>query len=206
MRLLRAKRCTRFVTLCALVRRAREQSPTLSKKKMVSNGWQKVRVRQKLSARTEKVSVPLLRTRTFPLVWNFFSSAISNLLVDWYSYECVVIGLANDVKLVQNNNCVPGYGHTHAHKDSKILGRTLALLRDWSLLRQALLWASVDQREFFLLPGLAECFILTTNLETGRESCKFQAPRSPDAVSVACRPDNLVPALKQALFLFLSTL
>ena len=38
-----------------------------------------------------------------------------------------------------------------------------------------------------LLPSLAECFIHATNLETGRESVLFQAPRSPDAVSVACR-------------------
>ena len=97
------------------------------------------------------------------------------------------IGLASDdVKLVLNNNSVPGYGHIHVHKDWKILCRTQALLRNWSLLRQALLWASVDQREFFLLSSLAECFILTTNLETGRESCFFQAPRSPDAGSVAC--------------------
>ena len=60
------------------------------------------------------------------------------------------IGLASDhVKLVLNNNSVPGYGHTHVHKDWKILCRTQALLRDWSLLRQALLWASVDQRDFF---------------------------------------------------------
>ena len=31
----------------------------------------------------------------------------------------------------------------------------------------------MDQREFFLLPSLAECFIHATNLETGRESCFF---------------------------------
>ena len=60
------------------------------------------------------------------------------------------IGLASDdVKLVLNNNSVPGYGHTHVHKDWKFLCRTQALLRDWSPLWQALLWASVDQREFF---------------------------------------------------------
>ena len=91
-------------------------------------------------------------------------------------YACVPvhIGLASDdVKLVLNNKSVPGYGHTHVHKDWKILCRTLALPRDWSLLRQALLRASVDQREFFLLPSLAWCFILTMNLETGREQCFF---------------------------------
>ena len=38
-----------------------------------------------------------------------------------------------------------------------------------------------SERMFFLLHSLAECFTLTTNLETGRESCFFQAPRSPDA-------------------------
>ena len=49
------------------------------------------------------------------------------------------MGLASDdVKLVLNNNSVPGYGHTHVHKDWKILCRTQALLRELSLLRQAL--------------------------------------------------------------------
>ena len=57
------------------------------------------------------------------------------------------IGLASDdVKLVLNNNSVPGYGHTHVHKDWKILCRTQALLRNWSLLRQALLWISLSFR------------------------------------------------------------
>ena len=42
------------------------------------------------------------------------------------------------------------------------------------------------RENLFILPGLAECFILTTNLETERESCFFQAPRSSDAVRVAC--------------------
>ena len=38
------------------------------------------------------------------------------------------IGLASDdVKLVLNNNSVPGYGHTHVHKDWKILCGTQAL-------------------------------------------------------------------------------
>ena len=41
-------------------------------------------------------------------------------------------------------------------------------------------------REIFLLPSLSWCFILATNLETGREPCFFQAPRSSDADSVAC--------------------
>ena len=80
---------------------------------------------------------------------------------------------SDDVKLVLNNNSVLGYRHTHVHKDWKIFWRTQALLHDWSLLRPALLWASEDQSEFFLLPSPAECFILTTNLETGRESCFF---------------------------------
>ena len=98
------------------------------------------------------------------------------------------IGLASDdVKLVLNNNSVPGYGHTHVHKDWKILCRTqasFAIDRFFDRLFSELPWI----RENFLLPRLAiaECFILTTNLETGRESCCFQAPRSPDEVSVAC--------------------
>ena len=115
------------------------------------------------------------------------STCVAWIVLSWVGVLVILIGLASDdVKLVLNNNSVPGYGHTHVHKDWKILCRTQALFRDWPLLRQALLWASVDQREFFLLPSLAKCFILTTNLETGRESCFFQAPRSPDAVSVAC--------------------
>ena len=39
---------------------------------------------------------------------------------------------SDDVKLVLNNNSVPGYGHTHTHvhKDWKIFCRTQALLRE----------------------------------------------------------------------------
>ena len=37
---------------------------------------------------------------------------------------------SDDVKLVLNNDSIPGYGHTHVHKDWKILCRTQALLRE----------------------------------------------------------------------------
>ena len=48
-----------------------------------------------------------------------------------YIIYIYVTGLASDdVKLVLSNNSVPGYGHTHVHKDWKILCRTQALLRE----------------------------------------------------------------------------
>ena len=72
----------------------------------------------------------------------------------WRGYEDnqarITIGLASDdVKLVLNNNSVPGYGHTHVHKHWKTLCRTQDLLCERSLLPRALLRATVDHRDFF---------------------------------------------------------
>ena len=97
------------------------------------------------------------------------------------------IGLASDdVKLVLNNNSVPGYGHTHVHKDWKILCRAVRLSSRLIATSTGSSLSFRGSERIFSLPSLAKCFILTTNLETGRELCFFQAPRLPDAVSVAC--------------------
>ena len=96
------------------------------------------------------------------------------------------LGLASDdVKLVLSNNRVPGYRHTHVRKDWKILCRTQALLWLIALLSGSSLSFRGSERN--LLPTLAECFILTTNLETGRESCFFRLPdRQTQSVLLAC--------------------
>ena len=98
------------------------------------------------------------------------------------------IGLASDdVKLVLNNIIASLVTSIHMYTKT---GKSFAELRlsfvidgFFDRLFSELPWI---RENFFLLPSLAECFILTTNLETGRESCFFQAPRSPDAASVAC--------------------
>ena len=71
----------------------------------LSPGWQNVR--QKLRAQTEKVSVPLVQTVSLV---EFFSSAFSNLLVDWCS-SCSASGMCHRVVYM--------YMYTHVAQKKK---------------------------------------------------------------------------------------